>query len=337
MMGISSNHDSVPSMTGRPRGSVLHVDDEEQLLSMLTRFLQRAGFQVTTASDGRRAVELLDRETFDVVVSDIDMPRMSGLQFLGTVRQRDLDLPVVLMTGMPDLKSAVRAVELGALNYLIKPVDTAQLEKIVTRAARLNAMARIKREALTLVNDGGIGVGGRIAVETAFERALSTLWVAYQPIVHAREKSLFGFEALLRSEEVALPHPGAVLDAAERLGRVHDLGQAVRAPRVRSHRHGPAEERPLRQPSRARSAGRFSCSRRRRPSPRSRMRVVLEITERASLDEEGEGHARGKVRVSPGDGLSHRDRRSGRRLRQPHELHGASSRSSGEARHVSHP
>ncbi len=186
----------------------------------------------------------------------------------------------------------MRAVELGALHYLIKPVDTAQLEKIVTRAARLNAMARIKREALTLVNDGGIGVGGRIAVETAFERALSTLWVAYQPIVHAREKSLFGFEALLRSDEAALPHPGAVLDAAERLGRVHDLGQAVRLLACAPIAMAPPKS-VLFVNLHARDLLDDSLFSTKAPLAAFAHRVVLEITERASLDEVKD--TRGKV------------------------------------------
>src|SRR5258706_10533417 len=63
----------------------------------------------------------------------------------------------------------------------------------------------------------------------SFERALGTLWMAYQPIVWAPSQTLFGYEALLRTREPALPHPGLVLDTAERLGRQIELGRKVRA------------------------------------------------------------------------------------------------------------
>jgi EAL domain-containing protein (putative c-di-GMP-specific phosphodiesterase class I) len=117
----------------------------------------------------------------------------------------------------------------------------------------------------------------------ALDRTLESLWIAYQPIVSPLEQKTFGYEALLRSREPVLPHPGAVLEAAERLDRVHDVGRAVRG-RVAdtiSQTDGPSAffvnlhardllDESLLSPS----------------SPLSRVasRVVLEITERASLD-----------------------------------------------------
>src|SRR5690606_5307899 len=68
----------------------------------------------------------------------------------------------------------------------------------------------------------------RAALEASFERALESLWVAFQPIVSCDGGKLYGYEALLRSDEPALPHPGAVLDAAERLHRLSDLGHHIR-------------------------------------------------------------------------------------------------------------
>jgi EAL domain-containing protein (putative c-di-GMP-specific phosphodiesterase class I) len=121
------------------------------------------------------------------------------------------------------------------------------------------------------------------ALQVSLDRALSSLWMAYQPIVRAATGSLFGYEALLRSDDPALPDPGAFLDAAERLGRVYDVGRAVR--RKASHSIGrvpfPAllfvnlhaielNDETLTCPS--------------APLTAIASRVVLEITERASLE-----------------------------------------------------
>jgi EAL domain-containing protein (putative c-di-GMP-specific phosphodiesterase class I)/CheY-like chemotaxis protein len=264
-------------------GRVLVVDDEASLLRAMARMLTKAGYEVSTAADGMRGVDLLADAPFDAIVSDIDMPRMTGIQFLKNVRQRDAEVPVVLITGNPDLGSAVEAVALGALQYLIKPVNMVELRKVVARAVGLNRMAKLKRAAFDLVSDGGMGASDQLALGATFGRALDTLWMAYQPIVRVSDRSLFGYEALLRSEEKALPHPGAVLDAAERLGRLDDLGRSVRAAACLPLAKAPTScvlfvnlhagdlvDSALLSPE----------------SPLSAVahRVVLEVTERASLD-----------------------------------------------------
>jgi EAL domain-containing protein (putative c-di-GMP-specific phosphodiesterase class I) len=268
----------------RGHGRVLVVDDEESLLRLINRMLTAAGYEVSTAADGGRAEELLTGATFDAILSDIDMPKMTGIQLLQAVRQRDLDVPVVLMTGNPDVKTAVQAVAHGALQYLIKPLNMEEVGAAVARAVRLNRMAKLKRDALALVSEGGLGLSDRLALEASFERALDTLWMAYQPIVRVVDRSLFGYEALLRSEEKALPHPGAILDAAERLGRLDDLGRKIRA--------AACVPIPSAHPSavffinlHARDLMDADLLSGKSPLSAFASRVVLEVTERASLDQ----------------------------------------------------
>jgi EAL domain-containing protein (putative c-di-GMP-specific phosphodiesterase class I) len=286
-----SREDAAP-VPSPPRGHILLVDDEESLVRSIRRALTAAGYEVSTASDGRRAVDLLADATFDTILSDIDMPRMNGIQLLQAVRQRDVDVPVILMTGAPDLSTAVQAVAHGAFSYLTKPIDMADLREVVSRAVRLNQMASLKRQALALVSKGGLGVADQLALQASFERALETMWMAYQPIVRVSDRSLFGYEALLRSEEKSLPHPGAILDAAERLERLDQLGQKIRAAAcvavpdasLQSVFFVNLHSRDLMDPTLL--------------SPKSPLsaiasRVVLEITERASLD--GVKDARAKI------------------------------------------
>src|SRR5689334_15271959 len=131
-------------------GRVLLVDDEPVVLRAYTKALTGAGHAVETAADGRAAVELAHGAPFDAIVSDIAMPEMTGLDFLRRVRGRDLDVPVILMTGLPDVRTAAEAVEFGAFRYLAKPVTPEVLVDAVERAMKMHALAKLKRSALEL-------------------------------------------------------------------------------------------------------------------------------------------------------------------------------------------
>jgi EAL domain-containing protein (putative c-di-GMP-specific phosphodiesterase class I)/CheY-like chemotaxis protein len=210
------------------KGRLLLVDDEVALLEVWGEILRDAGWRVETASDGTKALELLVRGSFDAILTDIDMPGLNGLQLLRAIRARDLDVPVVLMTGNPRTETAIEAVEQGALRYLVKPVGAAILTEAVEAASRLHRIARLKREALAYLGGESALPGDLAGLQAAFTRGLQGLWMAYQPIVRA-DGTLFGHEALMRCELRALPGPAPMFDAAERLGRVHDLGRTIRA------------------------------------------------------------------------------------------------------------
>jgi EAL domain-containing protein (putative c-di-GMP-specific phosphodiesterase class I) len=207
---------------------VLVVDDEAMLLRAYSRVLLHAGFRVDTASDGHEAIERLAQTRYDLVLSDISMPGMDGLVLLRKIREYDPDVPVVLITAVPTVSTAVRAIEYGALRYLIKPVDAETLENVARSAVQLNALGRVRRQISEHIGAPELSLGDLPSVELSFERALKGLWLAYQPIVSAKDGAVFGYEALLRSTEPALQNPAALLGAAERLDRVLDLGRAIR-------------------------------------------------------------------------------------------------------------
>ena len=211
------------------RGLILLVDDEQSIARAYARTLGAAGFSVQTASDGKEAAAAARQRAFDVIVSDITMPEMNGIELLRAVREHDLDVPVVLMTGGPAVDSAVRAMEYGALRYLIKPIDPSELEEVVTRAVRLHQMAKIKREALEMFRLEGKHLGDRASLEARLARAMETLWIAYQPIVSWSRRTTFAHEALVRNEEPTLRSPPDLFEAAERVGRLQDLGRVIRS------------------------------------------------------------------------------------------------------------
>ncbi len=262
---------------------VLVVEDEPNMLLAYERMLRGAGFAVETAANGRAAVEKLQRLTFDVVLSDIAMPQMDGIKLLRLVRQQDMDLPVILATGAPSLDSARQAIEHGAFRYLCKPVDVNDLVAVVRQAGMLVRLARVRREAVEHLGNADVIASDRAGLEVSFERALNGLWMAYQPIVRYSDRSTFGYEALLRSSDPSFPRPAMLLEAAERLGRLHDLGRLVR-------KHvavtlGPSSVREVFVNLHPQDLVDDDLYAPDAPLSRLAQRVVLEITERATLDD----------------------------------------------------
>lgn len=272
------------------RGDILVVDDEPALLRGLSKMLTARGYQVTCASNGQAALSQFHAGTFDVIVSDIAMPNMDGIQLLQHLREYDADLPVVLITGEPSVGTAVKALEHGAFHYLTKPVPFDDLEEVVDKAACLRRMARMKREAAELL-DRTLSAHNRVPLENSFLKALDSLWMAYQPIVCAKDGSVYGYEALLRSKEASLPHPGAVLDAAEQLDMLDVLGRTIRTRAAAPIGQAPPDSMlfvnlhttDLLDPTLMSAEA---------PLTKIANRVVLEITERASLDKVKDVRAR---------------------------------------------
>jgi len=260
-------------------GRILVVDDDPEVGFVVSEILRSAGFESELASSGSQALERLRGERLDAIVSDISMPGCDGLQLLRGVREADLDLPVILITGRPSMPSAITALELGALRYLLKPVAAQELTEAVEAAVRLGRLARWKRQALAHLGATRRLMGDRASAEAALGGALGTLWMAYQPILRAADSGLFGHEALVRSDSQALRDPGALFDVAERLDRVRALGRAVRSAVAVSAPPGPvfvnlhADD--------LTDEALFSAE---APLAGHEGGVVLEITERAALD-----------------------------------------------------
>lgn len=210
-----------------PPARILLAEDEDLLREPIGRYLRSRGHVVVEAANGSQALGAFANAPFDVVLCDVAMPGVDGVTLLRGIRRSDLDVPVILMTGFPSVETAAAAVELGALAYLTKPIDLARLGDAVLRGISLGRMARAKRAVIEDVGPAGHVAGDRAGLEATFDRCLESLWVAFQPIVGS-SGALVGYEALMRSREPALPHPGAVLDAAEKLGRVGALGRHVR-------------------------------------------------------------------------------------------------------------
>jgi DNA-binding NtrC family response regulator len=99
------------------------IDDEQGILDVISRFAQRAGYEAATFSNGREAIALLQTRRADLVMVDLRMPDLGGLDILRAIREIDPRCQAVLMTGYASVETAVEAIKLGASDYLSKPLD----------------------------------------------------------------------------------------------------------------------------------------------------------------------------------------------------------------------
>ncbi len=263
---------------------VLLVDDDFSVRKVHAKVLTRAGFSVEPSPTGAHALGLLQQGLrVGAIVTDLHMPGLDGLGFLKAVRKFDLDVPVIIVTGYPSLESALRVIEFGGFRYLTKPAPAAELLAAVRSAVSMHRLALLKRRALELYESERWHLGDRASLEARFDQALDLLWMAFQPIVNWRKREIIGYEALVRSNSEVLGSPGPLLSAAERLGRVGELGQRIRRHVVDAVTAAPVETLIFMNLHAAdlnddtlysRSSALFGCA----------PRIVLEVTERSSLD-----------------------------------------------------
>src|SRR5216684_1549918 len=125
---------------------VLVIDDERLHAEAVAESLERVGYECVVATSGQAGARKIEREDFDVVLTDLRMEDMDGLAILRKAKQDLPDAEVVVITGHGDVKTAVEAIKEGAANYLTKPVDLIELRAIVDKAAERLRLARANRE-----------------------------------------------------------------------------------------------------------------------------------------------------------------------------------------------
>ena len=124
---------------------ILVVDDEKRIVENIARCLEREGFQVAGAHDGDEALALFQQQGFDLVLLDISMPGLNGYEVLERILEMDGDAVIIIMTGYASVESAVKALKLGAWDYLKKPFEYADLVKTVKNGARQHGLILDKR------------------------------------------------------------------------------------------------------------------------------------------------------------------------------------------------
>ena len=129
---------------------LLLVDDEDEFLAATSRVLARRGIEVLVARGGEEALDRLQQEEVDVVVLDMKMPGMDGLEVLKRIKAGPVNREVILLTGHPSVENAMSGMKLGALEYQIKPPDMARLTQSICKANHLRKekLAREQQETI---------------------------------------------------------------------------------------------------------------------------------------------------------------------------------------------
>lgn len=217
---------------------ILIVDDEEIIRQVFSALLKEDGHSVDAAKDAQAAQELLKKKSYDVVISDINMPGISGIELLKLQKEIAPDVPFVLITGQPNLDSASEAIRTGsAVDYLIKPVSGPDLNKTVVRAVEIKRV-RDENRRLELENQHY-----QHNLEEMVEQKSAALVKAYHEVTNAYDFTLDALTAMLDAREkstgrhsvrvrefaLILAHemdvPAEQLDDIARGTMLHDIGK----------------------------------------------------------------------------------------------------------------
>jgi len=150
---------------------VLIVDDDEEFRPLLLQRLQRSGLSAAAAANAEQALDLAQRRHFDVAIFDMQMPGMSGLELLERFKVQYPDCEVILLTGQGTIESAVKAMQLGAFNYLLKPFALSELEVQIQKAAERRSLRKENEQLRTLLSRSQRGheiVGSSAAIHEIY-------------------------------------------------------------------------------------------------------------------------------------------------------------------------
>lgn len=192
---------------------ILVVDDDTRLRSLLQRYLREQGFLVSAAKDAIDAEQFLACYRFDVLVMDIMMPKITGTEFLCTLRKKGNSIPVILLTAMGETEDRINGLEIGADDYIAKPFEPKELVLRINNILKRTTQAREQSVKLLFhgitydLDKGELrNVSGEIIHITPVERTLLTLLGRKTGDVHTREElaEILGVAENLRTVDVQI-------------------------------------------------------------------------------------------------------------------------------------
>jgi putative nucleotidyltransferase with HDIG domain len=210
--------------------NILVVDDEEAIREVVSTMLESKGYRCTAVSNGRAAQEQVKRVTPDLVLSDMIMPEMDGIKLLDWIRQYDPEVPVIMVTAIHDISTALEAIRRGAYDYILKPFEKDQLFLGVGRALqhrRLVAENRnYQRNLEQQVEERTAQLSGALAqLEQSYDDTLEALGSALDLKDAETEGHCQRVTAFTISIAKALPVPNAYLPVLARAAFLHDIGK----------------------------------------------------------------------------------------------------------------
>ncbi|NLV76341.1 MAG: response regulator [Tissierellia bacterium] len=127
---------------------ILLVEDDDFTLQQLERFLRRRVGKLLTAQNGAQGLEILEKDEIDIVITDLKMPNMNGLEMIQIAREREYNGPVIIITALSDTDTILKAVDMGIVKYIIKPIDTDELIDILIKLA--NEIIKYKYDSIII-------------------------------------------------------------------------------------------------------------------------------------------------------------------------------------------
>jgi putative nucleotidyltransferase with HDIG domain len=210
--------------------SILVVDDEEAIREVVSTMLESKGYRCATAHNGRAAQEQVKRQTPDLVLSDMIMPEMGGIQLLEWLRQHDPDVPVIMVTAVHDISTALEAIRRGAYDYILKPFEKDQLFLGVGRALQHRRLV-IENRSYQLgleqeVERRTAQLNGALAqLEQSYDDTLEALGSALDLKDAETEGHCQRVTAFCISIAKAMPVSGQYLPILARAAFLHDIGK----------------------------------------------------------------------------------------------------------------
>jgi putative two-component system response regulator len=211
---------------------ILVVDDENSIRITLQAFLQKEGYEVDLASDANTAIEMIEHQDYDVILTDIIMPKVSGIELLHFIRARSKDIQVIIMTGEPTVDSAIHAVKNGANDYLAKPINKETLLLTIRRAVELKTL---NDEKVLYDKERGVyllELEDRVNVRTQeLQEALQSIVLMLSYVVEYRDPYTAGHQRRVGNlaAEIA-DQMGCDKDTIQTVrltGYLHDIGKMV--------------------------------------------------------------------------------------------------------------
>lgn len=210
--------------------NILVVDDEEAIREVVSTMLEAKGYRCTAVSNGRAAQEQIKRLTPDLVLSDMIMPEMDGIKLLEWVRQYDPEVPVIMVTAIHDISTALEAIRRGAYDYILKPFEKDQLFLGVNRALQHRRLVlenrSYQRNLEQLVEERTAQLTGAFdQLERSYDDTLEALGSALDLKDAETEGHCQRVTAFTISIAKSMPVPKGYLAVLARAAFLHDIGK----------------------------------------------------------------------------------------------------------------
>ena len=209
---------------------ILIVDDEKSIRLSISELLLRDGFDVVAVPDAAMALEMLQQQSFDVLLTDIIMPRMSGMDLASRVRKENQSIQIIIMTGEPTVETATMAVQSSVNDYLVKPVKKDILLKTIRSAANIKSL---HDEKLNLLQQNEVyrkDLEAMVAVRTqALQKAMQGIILLISSVIESRDPYTAGHQRRVGNLAAAIAEKMHLdirtIDSLRTIGYIHDVGK----------------------------------------------------------------------------------------------------------------